>query len=90
VIEDKSVSKHHMTLSVAEVKAGEGVRFLLRSTFATLTYRQSNIYARSELTLTEKSKLGTLLDGEKLSQTTRVLKGDKHTFQLGKYKPVFT
>jgi hypothetical protein len=57
---------------------------------AMLNRSQSNLHARSELTLTEKSKLGTFLDGEKISQSTHILKGDKHTFRVGKYKPLFT
>jgi hypothetical protein len=90
VIDDKSVSKLHMTLSVAEVKPGDGVRTPSTQIRAMLNRSQSNLHARSELTLTEKSKLGTFLDGEKISQTIHILKGNKHTFRVGKFKPLFT
>lgn len=73
-IDEKSVSRKHVTLSISAVKRGEG----------------SRVHARSEITLRdENTKFGTEVDGEKLNGAEKVLKLDEHAFKLGKTTTVW-
>ncbi|KAI4121675.1 MAG: hypothetical protein LQ347_006774, partial [Umbilicaria vellea] len=77
IIDHKSVSRKHLTLSVSSVKPGEG----------------SLVHARSEITLEdEDTKVGTTVDGEKVrgKGETKILKNDKHIFKLGSFEGLFT
>ena len=67
-IQDKSVSRQHLIIEVKPVKAGASTR----------------IHEKSELTITDDSKLGTTVDGVKFRKTTRSLTGNDHIIKLGK------
>ncbi|KAK0516660.1 hypothetical protein JMJ35_001263 [Cladonia borealis] len=72
--DEKSVSRQHLTLTVSNVKPGDG----------------SLVHTRSEITLKdEATKFGTVVDGDKIKGDTRVLRKDEHIFQLGNSKHVF-
>ncbi|MCJ1301554.1 hypothetical protein MMC08_004355 [Hypocenomyce scalaris] len=76
VIDHKSVSRKHLTLSVSSVKPGEG----------------SLVHTRSEITLEdEDTKIGTTIDGEKVKGKgqTKILKNDEHVFKLGSFESLF-
>ena len=74
-INHKSVSRQHLTITIAPVKTGSG----------------SNIRTRSELTIKdEDTKFQTELDGEKIKGESRVLKNNEHTFKLGRATEKFT
>ena len=74
-INHKSVSRQHLTITIAPVKAGSG----------------SNTRTRSELTIKdEDTKFQTELDGEKIKGESRVLKKDEHVFKLGRATEKFT
>ncbi|KIW07113.1 uncharacterized protein PV09_01988 [Verruconis gallopava] len=70
VLDAKSVSKKHLKLSIAAVKAGSG----------------SQLHTRTEAIIEDFSKLGTIIDGEKICQTTKVLKGTEHVIRVAKYE----
>ncbi|MCJ1262373.1 hypothetical protein MMC22_002243 [Lobaria immixta] len=68
-ISGKSVSRKHITILVSAVKSGEG----------------SLVHTRSELTFRDEgAKYGTEIDGERISDATKILKNDEHVFKLGK------
>ncbi len=74
MIDEKSVSRKHLTLSVSAIKSGDG----------------SRVNARSEVTLKdEETKFGTEVDGERIKGAEKNLKNDEHTFRLGKTSTVF-
>jgi hypothetical protein len=64
------VSKKHLKISIAAVKAGTG----------------SQLHTRGDVTIEEFSKLGTTIDGEQVSKTTKVLNGERHVFVVAKYQ----
>ncbi|QDS68794.1 hypothetical protein FKW77_005922 [Venturia effusa] len=69
-ISDGKVSRKHLKITVAPVKAGDG----------------SSLFTRSELTIEDFAKHGTTIDGkEKITKQSKVLKGNEHTIQLGSY-----
>lgn len=69
-INDKKVSRQHITISVSAVKPGDGIK----------------LYSRSQLRIIETSKFGTSIDGEeRFKQETRALTKDEHTIQLGSW-----
>ncbi|KAL8761245.1 MAG: hypothetical protein Q9184_002625 [Pyrenodesmia sp. 2 TL-2023] len=74
-IDDKSVSRKHITISVSTVKPGSG----------------SLVHTRSGITLEdEKTKFGTEIDGHRVaSGASSLLKNDAHTFKLGKNSHTF-
>jgi hypothetical protein len=72
-IEHKSVSRKHLTIEVSAVNAGDSTR----------------LHARSEVKITEGSKLGTLINGEKICQETRTLTEREYTIKLGNYEHLF-
>ncbi|KZF24196.1 DNA damage response protein RcaA [Xylona heveae TC161] len=73
-IENKSISRKHLTISLAEVKPGDG----------------SLVHTRSTLTIEDQnSKIGTLLDGEQIRGQSRILKDDEHQIKLGSYEFLF-
>ena len=74
MIDEKSVSRKHLTLSVSAVKPGDG----------------SRVQSRSEVLLKdEETKFGTEVDGERINGGEKVLRNDEHTFRLGKTSTVF-
>ncbi|MDI1490907.1 MAG: hypothetical protein OHK93_002112 [Ramalina farinacea] len=74
-INHKSVSRQHLTITIASVKPGSG----------------SNIRTRSELTIKdEDTKFQTELDGERIKGESRVLKNNEHVFKLGRATEKFT
>ena len=73
-IEHKSVSRKHLTIEVGQVKPGDSAR----------------LHTRSEIKLKDGSKMGTTLNGEKLSQEPKILDGKKYIIKLGNYPHLFT
>ncbi|KAI9706694.1 MAG: hypothetical protein M1836_003704 [Candelina mexicana] len=75
IIDNKSISRRHLTLTVGPVKPGDG----------------SQVFARSELSIKDHSKLGTHLDNEKITNDTgvKILNGNEHVFRMGSYELVF-
>ncbi|KAL4770149.1 hypothetical protein BDW60DRAFT_209334 [Aspergillus nidulans var. acristatus] len=68
-VPDASVSRKHLTIEVSQVQAGDG----------------SKTKKRSEILVTdEKSKAGTIIDGEKIKGGSRKLTGEEHIIYLGK------
>ncbi|KAL9103480.1 MAG: hypothetical protein Q9163_001476 [Psora crenata] len=73
-IDHKSVSRQHLTLSVSNVKPGDG----------------SLLHTRSEITLKdEDTKFRTEIDGVRIKGASRILKKDEHVFRLGNSNQVF-
>ena len=74
MIDEKSVSRKHLTLSVTAIKPGDG----------------SRVNSRSDVVLKdEETKFGTEVDGERINGGEKTLKNDEHTFRLGKTPTVF-
>ncbi len=74
MIDEKSVSRKHLTLSVSAIRPGDG----------------SRVNARSEVTLKdEETKFGTEFDSERVTGAQKILKNDEHTFRLGKTATLF-
>ncbi|RDW87116.1 DNA damage response protein RcaA [Aspergillus mulundensis] len=68
-VPNDSVSRKHLTIEVSQVKAGDG----------------SRTKTRSEILVTdEKSKAGTIVDGEKIKGSSKKLSGVEHIIYLGK------
>ena len=73
-IDHKTVSRKHLTISVAEVKQGDG----------------SNVRARSEITLhDEDTRFCTEIDGVSIKGESKIMKEDEHVFRLGKSAQLF-
>lgn len=72
-INHKSVSRKHATIHATQTKAGDSAR----------------LYSRSEIKLTDGSKIGTFIDGEKICGTTKILDKTEHTIKLGNYEHLF-
>lgn len=72
-INHKSVSRKHATIHVGEVKPGDATR----------------LHTRSEIKITDGSKIGTYINGEKICQTSRVLDKLEYTIKLGNYEHAF-
>ncbi|KAI9872672.1 MAG: hypothetical protein M1830_001310, partial [Pleopsidium flavum] len=73
-IDDKSISRQHLTISLAAVQLGDG----------------SKVHPRSELSVKdENSKLGTQLDGEQIRGQSKILTKDEHVFKLGNFEQLF-
>ncbi|EFW15760.1 DNA damage response protein RcaA [Coccidioides posadasii str. Silveira] len=70
-INSATISRHHLVIEVGRVQQGDGL----------------HIHARSKLTLTDqKSKCGTIIDGETIKGTTKELSGrDEYSVVLGRY-----
>ncbi|KAJ6084644.1 hypothetical protein N7486_011444 [Penicillium sp. IBT 16267x] len=65
-----TISRKHLTIEVSRVMPGDGTR----------------LHARTKVTVTDlNSKKGTLVDGEQIQGGDRVLNGDEHIIQLGRY-----
>lgn len=72
-INHKSVSRKHAIIHVGHVRPGDSAR----------------LHARSEIKITDGSKVGTYVNGEKISQTTKTLDKPEYTIKLGNYESVF-
>lgn len=73
-IDAKSISRQHLTITVASVKPGFGI----------------NLNARSEITLKdEDTKYQTEIDGVQIRNASKVLHKDEHVFRLGKLEQKF-
>ena len=73
-IDHKTVSRKHLTISVSEVKEGDG----------------SNVRTRSEITLhDEDTRFRTEIDGVSIKGESRIVKKDEHVFRLGKSTQLF-
>lgn len=72
-INHKSVSRKHAIIHVGQVEPGDGTR----------------LHSRSEIKITDGSKIGTYINGEKICQTSRVLDKLEYTIKLGNYEHAF-
>ncbi|KAM0717702.1 hypothetical protein Q7P37_007554 [Cladosporium fusiforme] len=72
-INHKSVSRKHAIIHVGQVKPGDSAHLL----------------TRSEVKITDGSKVGTYINGEKISQTTKILDKPEYTIKLGNYEHTF-
>jgi hypothetical protein len=72
-INHKSVSRKHATIHVGPVRPGDA----------------SRLHTRSEIKITDGSKIGTYINGEKICQTSRVLDKLEYTIKLGNYEHAF-
>ena len=72
-INHKSVSRKHATIHVGQVNPGDGTR----------------LHTRSEIKITDGSKIGTYINGEKICQTSRILDKLEYTIKLGNYEYEF-
>lgn len=72
-IDHKSVSRKHLIVAVDSVKAGDS----------------AHLHSKTKLTVTDGSKLGTLIDGQKLVKDSKVLDKKEHKVKLGSYEIEF-
>lgn len=73
-VEHPSVSRQHLLVAVDHVKPGDS----------------AHLHVKSKLTITDNSKIGTLIDGnEKLSKNTTILNRDEHVLKLGNFPDLF-
>jgi hypothetical protein len=72
-INHKSVSRKHATIHVGKIKPGDS----------------SLLHTRSEIKITDGSKIGTFINGDKICQTSRVLDKTEYTIKLGNYEHDF-
>ena len=72
-INHKSVSRKHATIHVGQIKSGDS----------------SRLHTRSEIKITDGSKIGTFINGDKICQTSRVLDRTEYTIKLGNYEHTF-
>ena len=72
-INHKSVSRKHATIHVGQIKLGDS----------------SRLHTRSEIKITDGSKIGTFINGDKICQTSRVLDKTEYTIKLGNYEHEF-
>jgi hypothetical protein len=72
-INHKSVSRKHATIHVGQIKSGDS----------------SLLHTRSEIKITDGSKIGTFINGDKICQTSRVLDKTEYTIKLGNYEHEF-
>nr|POF24716.1 nibrin [Quercus suber] len=73
-IDDKSVSRKHAIIAVANVNDLDS----------------GKLHSRTEVTITDDSKIGTRINGQKVHKATTVLSDLKeYTIELGSYKHVF-
>ena len=75
-IEEKSVSRKHLIISVGPVEPGDS----------------SHAYKKTEVRLQDGSKVGTKVDGEHLMKGSKTLEGRKgpYKIKLGHYEHEFT
>ena len=72
-IENKTVSRKHLTITVHSVAPGNSTR----------------IHTRSKVQFKDGSKIGTFVNDEKIVQASKTLEGTDFTFKLGQYQPLF-
>lgn len=72
-IENKSVSRKHLIIEIGENRTADS----------------SKLHSRSELKITENSKIGTTLNGELIKSATKILEGKSYTIKLGAYEHLF-
>lgn len=72
-INHKSVSRKHATIHVGQIKPADS----------------AHLYMRSEIKITDGSKIGTFVDGEKVCQTSKILDRTEYTIKLGHYEHAF-
>lgn len=72
-IDHKSVSRKHLLIQIDSVNPGDS----------------AHLHTKSKLTVTDGSKLGTTIDGQRLVKEAKVLDKDEHTLKLGSYENIF-
>ncbi|KAI9843373.1 MAG: hypothetical protein M1838_002648 [Thelocarpon superellum] len=73
-IDNKSISRKHLTIEVSPVVADE----------------RPPLHAKSRLTVEDqKSKVGTRVNGEQILGRSKLLEGHRHEIQLGNFGPLF-
>lgn len=85
LISDRTVSRKHLVVSVETPKPGDGVSLLQTNILIAADCAESRVHAKSKLTITDNSKTGTTLDGEKFYKESRVLDKTEHTVKLGSW-----
>ena len=89
-ITHKTVSRKHIVIEVSPLEPGQGVgEEVSEQINFMLTLFQSEIYAKSKVTITDGSKLGTYLDGVFFKKESKVVTGHDHAFTLGSYNQHF-
>lgn len=72
-IDNKAVSRRHLTIIVHPAAPGSSLK----------------LHARSKIEFKDGSKIGTTVNGEKIIGTTKTLEGTDHRFRLGPYPVEF-
>ncbi|KAG5295434.1 DNA damage response protein RcaA [Histoplasma ohiense] len=69
-IDNVTISRQHLVIEVGQVKPGDGL----------------HVHAKSRLKVTDqKTKCGTIIDGEPIKGVSKELNKDEHVIQIGKY-----
>ncbi|EDN04251.1 predicted protein [Histoplasma mississippiense (nom. inval.)] len=69
-IDNVTISRQHLVIEVGQVKPGDGL----------------HVHAKSRLKVTDqKTKCGTIIDGEPIKGLSKELNKDEHVIQIGKY-----
>ncbi|EER40128.1 DNA damage response protein RcaA [Histoplasma capsulatum H143] len=69
-IDNVTISRQHLVIEVGQVKPGDGL----------------HVHAKSRLKVTDqKTKCGTIIDGEPIKGLSKELSKDEHIIQIGKY-----
>jgi len=94
VVSDKTISRKHLTVKVAEVTASDCVCLICQfPSYANM--QQANANYRTKITIQDGcgdpkgTKIGTLLNGEQIRAQTVPLDRDENVVSLGKYKHFF-
>lgn len=72
-IDHKGVSRKHFLIEIGAVKPGDS----------------AHVHTRSKITVTDNSKTGTTINGERIDKAQRVLDHSEYDFKLGSYEHVF-
>lgn len=91
-IEHSSVSRQHLHIAVDNVRSGDSVRRaspLSMEILILIQHLQLHLHIKSKLTITDGSKIGTVVDYDKISKQQRVLDQNNHTLRLGNYPNLF-
>lgn len=95
VIQEKTISRKHLTIEVAPVAEGDGVCTranpkLERHSGPEFTSSQMNLQKRSLVTIEDlKTKIGTLVNGKQIKGERFDLVKDTNEIKLGHYQETF-
>ncbi|GAB7357680.1 hypothetical protein MBLNU459_g0170t1 [Dothideomycetes sp. NU459] len=71
-IEHPSVSRQHLVVVIEDVRPGAS----------------AHLHGKTKLTVTDNSKLGTTIDGQRITKETATLEKNEHVLKLGNYEHV--